>query len=117
MVASNTLELPHYKGIGRRRERSFGAAAQLIGRTANSFLRKYIVPVAKRVGADLLEFAVPKVVDVVSGKKIFKTAAKSEGRQTLRKQPGSGKQKRSIPVKILQPSSRLRRDISTNVAI
>ena len=54
----------------------------VIGRTAIAFLRNYIVPAAKCVGADLLEFAVPEVVDVVSGKKKFKTAAKGVGRQT-----------------------------------
>ena len=56
MVASNTLELPYYRGIGRQRGRGFGALAQVIGRTALPFLRKYIVPAAKRVGVDLLEF-------------------------------------------------------------
>ena len=89
-VASNTLELSYYKGIGRQRARSFGALAQVIGRTAIPFLRKYIVPAAKRVVADLLEFAVPEVADIVSGKKNFKTAAKSVGKQTLRKQLGGG---------------------------
>ena len=116
MVASNTLELPYYRGIGRQRGRGFGALAQVIGRTAIPFLRKYIVPAAKRVGADLLEFAVPEAADVVSGKKNFKTAAKNVGRQTLRKQLGGGKQKRSIPVKSLKRSSRSRRDIFTNIA-
>ena len=116
MVASNTLELPYHKGIGRRRGRGLGALAQVIGRTAIPFLRKYIVPAAKRVGGDLLEFAVPEVVDVVSGKKNFKTAAKSVGRQTLRKQLGGGKQKRSIPVKSLKRSSRSRKDIFTIIA-
>ena len=116
MVASNTLELPYYKGIGRRRGRGFGALAQVIGRTAISFLRKHIVPAAKRVGADLLEFAVPEVADVVSGKKNFQTAAKSVGKQTLRKQLGGGKQKKSIPVKSLKRSSRSREDIFTNIA-
>ena len=57
-------------------------------------MRKYIVPAAKRVGIDLLEFAVPEVAEVVSGRKNFKTAAKSVGRQTLRKQLGSGSRKR-----------------------
>ena len=119
MVASNTLELPYYKGIGRQRGRGFGARAlaQVIGRTTIPFLRKYIVPAAKRVGADLLEFAVPEVADVASGKKNFKTAAKSVGRQTLRKQLGGGKQKRSIPIKSLKRSSRSRKDIFTNIAI
>ena len=116
MVASNTLQLPYYKGIGRQRGRGFGALAQIIGRTAILFLRKNIVPAAKRVGADLLEFAVPEVADVVSGKKNFKTEAKSVGRQTLRKQLGGSKQKRSIPVKSSKRSSRSRRLFFTNIA-
>ena len=115
MVASNTLEFPYYKGIGRQRGRGFGALAQVIGRTAILFLRKCIVPAAKRVGADLLEFAVPEVAVVVSGKKNFKTAAKSVGRQTLRNQLGGGKQTRSIPVKSFKRSSRSRKDIFTNI--
>ena len=85
MVGSNTLEIPYYKGLRRQRGRGFGTLAQVIGRTAIPFLRKYIVPAAKHVGADLLESAVPDVADVVSGRKYFKTAAKSVGRQTLRK--------------------------------
>ena len=116
MVSSNTLELPYYKGIGRQRGRGFGALAQVIGRTAIPFLKKFIVPAAKPVGADLLEFAVPEVADVVSGKKNFKTAVKSVARQTLRKQLGGGKQERSIPVKSLKRSSRSRKDIFTNIA-
>ena len=76
MVLSNNLELPYYKDIGRQRGRGFGASAQVIGKSSIPFLRKHIVPAAKRVGADLLEFAVPEVADVVSGKKKFKTAAK-----------------------------------------
>ena len=44
MVASNTLELSYYKGIGRQRERGSGARAQVIGRTAIPFLSKYIFP-------------------------------------------------------------------------
>ena len=47
MVASNTLELLYYKVIGRQRGRGFGVLAQVIRRTAISFLRKLIVPVAK----------------------------------------------------------------------
>ena len=116
MVASNTFELPYYKGIGRQRGRGFGALAQVIGRTVIPFWRKYIIPAAKRVGADLLEFAVPEVADVVSGKKNFKTAVKNVGRQTLRKQLAGGTQKKSIRVKKLKRSSRSRRDIFTKIA-
>ena len=85
MVASRQVEIPYYRDVGRQCGRGFGALAQVIGRTAFPFLRKYIVPAAKRVGADLLEFAVPEFAEVASGRKNFKTAAKSVGRQTLRK--------------------------------
>ena len=103
MLASRQGEIQFYRGAGRQRARGFGALTQVIGRTAIQVLRKYIVPAAKRVGADLLEFAVPEIAEVISGRKIFKTAAKSVGRQTLRKQLGSGSSKRSasrvIPTK------------------
>ena len=115
MVASRQVEIPFYRGVGRQRGRGFGALAQVNGRTAIPFLRKYIVPVAKRVGADLLEFAVPEIAEVVSGRKNIKTAAKSVGRQTLRKHLGSGSRKqnasRVIPTKSAKQISRSRRDI------
>ena len=112
MVASRQVEIPFYKGVGRHLGRGFGSVAQVIGRTAIPFLRKYIVLAAKRVGADLLEFAVPEIAEVVSGRKNFKTAAKSVGRQTLRKQLGDGshrggnKQRKIIPTKSTKQSSR-----------
>ena len=116
MVASREVEIPYYRGVGRQRGRGFGALAQVIGRTAIPFLREYIVPAAKRVGADLLEFAVPENTEVVSGTKKFKTAAKSVGRQTLRKQLGEGsRRKRSAsrvnPTKSAKQISRSRRGI------
>ena len=88
MVASRQVEIPFYRGVGRQCGWGFGALAQVIGRTAIPFLRKYIVSAAKRVSADLLEFAVPDNAQVLSGRKKFRTAAKSVGRQTLRKQLG-----------------------------
>ena len=123
MVASRQVEnpfYPFYRGFGRQRGRSFGALAQVIGRTAIQFLRKCIVPAAKRVNADLLEFAVPQIAEVVSGRMNIKTAAKSVGRQTRRKQLGSGSRKRSlskvIPTKSAKQISRSRRDIFTNIS-
>ena len=119
MVASRQVEIPYYRAVGRQRGRGFGALAQVIGRTAIPFLRKYVVPAAKRVGADLLEFAVPEIAEVVSGRKNFKTAAKSVRKQTLRKQLGEGsrsKQRRIIPTKSTKQSSRSRRDIFTNIS-
>ena len=94
MVASREVEISFYREFGRQHGWGFGALAQVIGRTAIPSLRKYIVPAAKRVGADLLEFAVPEIAEVVSSRKNTKTAAKSVGRQTLRKQLGIGSRKR-----------------------
>ena len=119
MVASRQVQIPFYRGVGRQRGRRFGASAQVIGRTAIPFLRKYIVPAAKRVGADLLEFAVPEIAEV-SVRKNFKTVAKRVRRQTLRKQLGSGSRKRTgsrvIPTKSAKQISRSRRDIITNIS-
>ena len=79
MVASREVGIPFYRGFGRQRGRGFGAIAQVKGRTEIPFLRNYIVPAAKRVGADLLEFAVPEIAEVVSVRKKFRTVAKSVG--------------------------------------
>ena len=86
MVASRQVEIPFYRGVGRQSGRGLGALAQVFGRTAIPFLHKNIVPAAKRVVAVLQEFSVPVIAEVVIGKKIPKTAAKSEEKQFLRKQ-------------------------------
>ena len=127
MVASRQVEIPYYRVVGRQRGRGFRALAQVIGRTAIPFLRKYVVPAAKRIGADMLEFTVPEIGEVITGRKSFKTAAKSVGKQNLRKQLGEGnrsavgrqgdsKRRRIIPTKSTKQSSRSRRDIFTNIS-
>ena len=116
MVASTQVELPHYRAVGRQRGMGFGALEQVIGRTAIPILRKYVVPAAKRVGADLLDFAAPEIGEVIGGRISFKTAAKSVGKQTLKKQLDSGsRQRRIIPTNSTKQSSRSRRNISTNI--
>ena len=124
MVASRQVEIPYYRAVGRQRGRGFGALAQVIGRTVFPFLRKNVIPAAKRVGADVLESAVPEIAEVVSGRRNFKTAAKSVGRQTLRKQlsegshrqMGGSKQRKIIPTKPTKQSSWSRSDIFTNIS-
>ena len=88
MVASRQVELPYYRAVGRQRGRGFGVLAHVIGRTAIPFLRKYVVPAAKRIGADMLDFAAPEAGEVFSRRKSFKTAAKSVGKKTLKKTIG-----------------------------
>ena len=68
MVSSRQVQILFCRGVGRQRGRGFGSLAQVIGRTAVSFLGKYIVPAEKPVGVDLLQFAVPEVADIVSGR-------------------------------------------------
>ena len=64
MVASRQVEIPYYRAVERQRGRGFGAVAQVVERTAVPFLRKFVVPAAKRIGADMLEFAVPEIAEV-----------------------------------------------------
>ena len=84
MVASRHVEIPYCRAVGRQKG-GFGALAQVIGRTAIPFLRKYVVPATKRIGADMLEFAAPEIGEVFSDRKSFKTAARSVGKKTLKK--------------------------------
>ena len=126
MVASRQKEIPYYRAVGRQKGWGFGALAQVIGRTAIPLLRKNVVPAAKRIGADMLEFAASEIGEVFSGRKTFKSAAKSVGKKTLKKQLGEGegsrrrtacnKQRRLIPTKSTKHSSRSRRDIFTNIS-
>ena len=126
MVASRQVEIPYYRAVGRQRGRGFGALGQVFGRTAIPFLRKNVVPAAKRIGADMLEFAAPEIGEVYSGRKYFKTAAKSVGKKTLKKQLGEGERSRRrtggskhrtiIPTNSTKQSSRSRRDIFTNIS-
>ena len=65
MAASRQVEILFYRGVGIQRGWGFGAFAQVIGRSAIPFLRKFIVPAAKRVSADLLEFVVPEIASLL----------------------------------------------------
>ena len=77
MVASQQREIPFFVGNGWHRGRGFCALAQVIGRTAFPLSRNYFVPIAKRVGADLLDFTAPEIAGVFIGRQNFKSAAKS----------------------------------------
>ena len=117
MGASKQVEIPYYRAVVREWGRGFGALSQVIGRTAIPLLRKYVVPAAKRISADMLDFAAPDIGEVFSGRKSFKSGAKSVGKKTLRKQLGSGsKQRKIFPTKSIKQSSRSRKDIFTNIS-
>ena len=94
MVGSRQVEIPYFRVVGRQKGRGFGDLAQVIGRSAVPFLRKNVVPAAKGIRANMLEFAPPEIGEVISGRKSFKTAAKGVGKQSLKKQLGSGSKQR-----------------------
>ena len=96
---TTSADLTYFRGHSRQRGRGFGALAQTLGRTAIS---KYVVPAAKRIGADLLGYAAPKIGDALTRKKKIKTFAKDVGSKTIRKQLGGGKKKASIKKKAKQ---------------
>ena len=98
MVASKQVEIPYYRAVGRQRGSDFGALAQVIGRTVIRFLRKNVVSAAKRIGADMLEFAAPEIGEVFRGRKSFKADAKGVGKKTLKKQLGEGEGSRRCTV-------------------
>ena len=61
---------------------------QTLRRTAIPLIKKYIVPAAKKIEADLFEVAVPEIGEVVSECKELKTFAKDVRTKTVRKQLG-----------------------------
>ena len=103
MVADS--DLPYFRGYSRQRGRGFGALAQTIGRTAIPFWRRYVVPAAKRVGADLIELAAPETGNVLAGRKKFKSTATDVGKKTLRKQLGGGKPRERRIIRKRSPKS------------
>ena len=66
-------------------EGDFGALAQVIGRTAISFLRKFVVPVANSVSADLMEFAVLEKIEFVKGTKKSQERGQERGMAIIEK--------------------------------
>ena len=122
MVASREFELPYYREVTRQRGRRFGAFAQVIGRTAVYLLKNVLSRTkscpARRVGADLLEYAVPEIAEVISGNKNLKSAVTSVGKKTFRKQLGgdSKRTRRFNPTKSTNINSRSRRDIFTIIS-
>ena len=93
MVAQSSANFSIFRGLSSQRGRGFGVLAQTLGRTAIPLNKKYIVPAAERIGANLFEIAAPGIGEVVIGRKKLKTFAKDVGMKTVRKQLGGGKNK------------------------
>ena len=69
IVAQSSATFPVSHRHARQSGRGFEALAQTLARTAILFVKKNLVPAARRTRADLFVFAVPEVGEVVSGRK------------------------------------------------
>ena len=66
-----------------------GAFAMRMGRAAIPVVRKYILPVAKQVGKNLLKAAIPEIGHVLTGKKrpsgeMLKNVAEAAAKRTVK---------------------------------
>ena len=62
-----------------------GAFAVRVGRTAMPLLKKYVAPIVKQVGKNVLEAALPEVASLISGKKKTKRAIKDGAQRVIAK--------------------------------
>ena len=89
-----TSSMPHFSGHYRQRGSGFGALAAGIGRVALPIARKFVWPVAKSIGRDLLMQAAPEMINIATKQKTPKQALKSAVVNTARKQVGGAAAKR-----------------------
>ena len=88
---------PYILGHYRQRGGSgFGALAAGIGRAALPIARKFLWPVAKKIGRELIVQAALELVEVVAKKKSPKQALKLTVQKTVRKQVGGSKRIRKL---------------------
>ena len=113
MVAQSSANFPIFRGHARQRGRGFGALAQTLGRTAIPFIKKYIVPAAKRIGADLFEIAAPEIGEVVSGQKNSKTSKNFENSWEVEKRNPSVEQEEPFLERVVQKSVALAKTFLT----
>ena len=90
---------PYFSGHYRERGSGFGSLAAGIGRVALPIAKKFLWPVAKKVGRELIVQAAPKLIDLVTKKKSPKQAKKLIVQKTLRKQVGGSKIRRTRKLK------------------
>lgn len=87
----NQAQTPYYQGAARQRGRGLGSAALVVGRAAIPLFKNFILPTAKRLGKTALEFAIPELLDIVSGETKPKAALKRVARKTIKAQVGGGR--------------------------
>ena len=82
---------PYFAGHYRQRGSGFGALVAWIGRAAIPIAKKFLWPVAKKIGRELFVQAAPEIVDVVARKKRPKEALKSTVQKTIKNQVGGSR--------------------------
>ena len=90
------VQMPYYHGYARQRGHGIGSVALTMGRVALPLLKNYVLPAAKRIGRDLIEAAIPEVIDVIAGKTTAKSALKRTARKTATKQLGGGQKRKGV---------------------
>ena len=100
---------PYFSGHYRQRGSGFWALAAGIGRAALPIARKFLWPVAKKIGRELIVQAAPELVEVVTKKKSPKQALKSTVQRTVRKQVGGSKRIRKLKTNGENPKQGIRK--------
>ena len=90
---------PYFSGHYRQQGIGFGALAAGIGRAQLPIARKFLWPVAKKIGRELIVQAAPDLVEVVTKKKSPKQGKKSIVQNTVRKQMVGSKTERMRKLK------------------
>ena len=103
-----------FSGPGRQLgSGALGAMALRMGRVTLPLLKKYVLPVVKTVGRELLKQALPELVDVATKKKFIKPAIGDAGKRTLKSTLTTTKppSKRKSPIPNQSGAKRRRKDI------
>ncbi|XP_075265400.1 uncharacterized protein LOC142357741, partial [Convolutriloba macropyga] len=88
---------PYFAGHYRQQGSGFGPLEAGIGRAAIPIAKKFLWPVAKKIGRELFVQAAPEIVDVVAKKKSPKEALKSTVQKTVKKQVGGSRARIGAP--------------------
>ena len=86
---------PYFSGHYHQRGSGFAAFAAGIDRAALPVVKKFLWPVAKKIGRELIVQAAPELVDVVTKKKSHKQAIKLTVQKKCKKTSGRIKNWRS----------------------
>ena len=100
---------PYFSGHYRQRGSCFGALAAGIDRAALTIARKFLWPVAKKIGREIIVQAAPELVEVVTMKKSPKQALKSTVQKNVRKQVGGSKRIRKLKTNGENPKRGIRK--------